>query len=334
MFSWVWPYAFVLVLLPALIWLLTPRAKSLQGLALKVPFFQRLQQIQRVGFGNGLHGHFSWRYLLLILIWLLLVCALAGPQWLGAPITSAQQGRDLVLAIDLSGSMRTPDMIYDGEAMTRIAAVKKVAGDFIAKRAGDRLGLVLFGSRAYLQTPLTFDHKTVQLMLNDATIGLAGERTAIGDAIGLAVKRLMQYPKESRALILLTDGGDNASAVKPLAAAEVAKQQGIKIYTIGIGAESMTVQGVFGPQIVHPTSDLDIDGLKAIAKATGGQFFRAINANALDGIYAKINQLEPTLGDAQTIRPRTPLYPWPLGVAILLSLLLALSYCQCKRSKT
>lgn len=204
--------------------------------------------------------------------------------------------------------------------------MKQVANNFIDNRAGDRVGLIVFGSNAYLQTPLTFDRQTVQDMLNDATIGLAGSQTAIGDALGLAIKRLMQYPAQSRAIVLLTDGGNNAGAVTPLAAAKLAQQEGIKIYTIGIGAEQMMVPGLFGPQMVNPSSDLDIETLQQIASMTGGVFFRAKGGSDLKNIYTSIDKLEPTKGDQQQLRPIKPLYPWPLSLALFLSMLLSWRY--------
>jgi Ca-activated chloride channel family protein len=227
-----------------------------------------------------------------------------------------------MLAVDLSGSMRTPDMIIDGKSYTRIAVVKDVGSKFINQRSGDRVGLILFGSKPYLQTPLTFDRQTVKEMLNDATIGLAGEQTAIGDAIALAVKQLISYPSTSKALILLTDGGNNTGVFDPIDAAKLAQKEHIKIYTIGLGAKQLTIQTMFGPQVINPSSDLDIDSLRQIAQITGGQFFRAEDGNELQNIYTKINSLEPVKSDSATVRPKTLLYPWTLSLALLLSFIL------------
>ncbi len=250
-----WPWAYLLLPLPLLARYLLPIATCFQSAALRVPFFKQIKNLQQTTIT------FHWRVTtprqwLIYSMWLLLIIALSGPQWLGEPVAMPRNGRDLLLAIDLSGSMQTPDMTLHGKSASRLSIVKHVANQFIKNRIGDRVGLIVFGSRAYLQTPLTFDRKTVQNMLSDATIGLAGSQTAIGDAIGLAVKRLMQYPAQSRALILLTDGGNNAGVVTPLATATLAKQEGIKIYTIGIRAEKMVIPGLFGTHVVPPTSDL------------------------------------------------------------------------------
>ncbi len=263
---------------------------------------------------------------LMYAIWFLLVFAAAGPQWLGAPIELSRSGRNLMLALDLSGSMQIPDMEIDDNAVDRLTVVKKVASEFVQKREGDRLGLILFGSRAYLQTPLTFDVKTVQMMLQDATIGLAGTQTALGDAIGLAVKRLMSVPEKNRVLILLTDGASNSGAVSPLQAAELAEQNDIKIYTIGIGANKMIVPGLLGPEVINPSADLDEDTLQKIADLTGGMFFRAKSTRDLARVYKEISKLEPTASDTTIFRPATDYYYIPLAIALLLSMYLVLAY--------
>lgn len=317
-----YPWVFITIVLPFLWRWLLPKISTQDSTALKVPFFERLQHSFANGMESGTQVKTSFLKYCLILIWVLLVVSGAGIQWLGKPLSLPQSGRDLMLAIDLSGSMQTPDMaLGNGQNSSRIEVVKKVATQFIAKRNGDRLGLILFGSRPYLQTPLTFDRQTIQQMLNDATVGIAGTQTAIGDAIGLAVKQIIDYPKESKALILLTDGGNNAGVLDPLKAAELAKQEGIKIYTIGLGAGQMTVQTLFGTQTVNPSSDLDIEGLKQIAAITGGEFFRAEDSAGLERIYATINNLEPIESDKVTVRPITPFYPWTLGAALTLSFL-------------
>ena len=215
------------------------------------------------------------------LAWLLLVAAAARPQNVGETVHLPVTGRSIMLAVDLSGSMQTPDMRSGGHAVSRLAAVKQVAGEFIKHRAGDRLGLILFGDEAYVQVPLTLDRDTVRTLLDEAQIGLAGTQTAIGDAIGLAIKRLRDEPIKNRVLILLTDGASNAGNIDPLKAADLAAQEGVRIYTIGVGAEEMVVPGPFGmPQVVH--SDLDESALRAIAQKTGGRYFRATDVAALE----------------------------------------------------
>jgi Ca-activated chloride channel family protein len=235
-------------------------------------------------------------------------------------------GRDLLLAVDISGSMRSEDMVLDGLQSTRLQMVQAVAGDFIQRREGDRIGLILFGSRAYLQTPLTFDRTTVQTLLNEAEIGLAGKETAIGDAIGLAVKRLRELPATSnRVLVLLTDGANNAGEVDPLRAAELAVQLDLRIYTIGVGADEMMIEGLLGANRINPSADLDEGLLQEIAARTGGRYFRARATQELEQIYQLLNALEPITVDEEVYRPVRELYPWPLGAALVLSALLALA---------
>lgn len=316
-----YPWVFLALPLPWLLRWLLPKVASQAQAALNIPFYQQMQEAMQ-GLHLGVaHGRQQLKLTLFIIIWCLTVLAGSGLQWLGKPVQLPQSGRDIMLAIDLSGSMQTPDMKIDGKYLSRITVVKKVARQFIAKRDGDRLGLILFGSRAYLQTPLTFDRKTVEQMLADASVGIAGSQTAIGDGIGLAIKRLMKYPKDSRALVLMTDGGNNAGVVLPLDAAKKAAELGIKIYTIGLGAKRMVVNSFLGPQVVNPSSDLDVGSLKKIAKLTGGQFFRAESGNALQAIYQELNRLEPVQADKVTLRPVMPLYPYPLGLALFLLLL-------------
>lgn len=319
-----YPWELIALILPIIIYYALPKANQQSSSALKVPFFEQIYQAFASEHSSGKIPAKSKLKYLLGLIWLLVVISGAGIQWLGKPIALPQTGRDLLMTIDLSGSMQTPDMVVNGQAQTRIDVVKQVASQFINNRNGDRLGLVLFGSRAYLQTPLTFDRKTVAQMLNDASLGIAGPQTAIGDALGLSIKQLIDHPKNSKAIVLLTDGGNNSGVMEPLAAAKLAAQEHIKVYTIGLGAEQIAVPSMFGTQIINPSKDLDVDSLKQIAQITGGEFFRAEDAAALANIYAQINQLEPIKSAEITIRPITPFYPWSLGLALILSFILIL----------
>jgi len=205
-----------------------------------------------------------------------------------------------------------------------LVATKSVAGKFIERRQGDRIGLILFGERAYLQTPLTFDRKTVVTLLNESFIGLAGKKTAIGDAIGLAIKRLKDKAAESRVLILMTDGANTAGEVKPLKTAELAARSGLKVYTIGIGADAVVVRSLFGgKRVVNPSRDLDEKTLTAIAEQTGGRYFRARNTEQFEQIYALLDELEPVDQEAQVYRPFEALFYWPLTLALSLVMLLA-----------
>jgi Ca-activated chloride channel family protein len=318
MFNLATSYVFLFLPLPYLVWRYLPPIKNQQVFALKIPFLKRLQEISSRSSQNLLPSFKTPLYFLMA-IWILGLIALAGPQWLGPPIALSQQGRDLMMAIDLSGSMELPDLSPGNQKKTRLDVVKEIADPFIAQRIGDRIGLVVFGSQAYLQAPLTFDRQTIRQMLQDTSIGLAGPQTAIGDALGLALKRLLNSPEQSRAIILLTDGGNNAGTVAPLDAARVAAENHIKIYTIGIGADSMVIPGIFGSQTINPSNDLDLDTLKKMADMTDGKFFRAKNIKELEGIYTAIDKLEPRAGEAAMVRQTTELYPWPLALAVLLS---------------
>lgn len=329
MIEWLWPWALVLAPLPWLVRRLAPPAHS-QDPALRAPFFEQWQHMSEAQQG-GKNTRGALPAIALWLLWLLLLVATARPVWIGEPIELPNSGRDLMLAVDISGSMRIEDMQLGQVVARRIDAVRQLGADFIARRSGDRLGLILFGSNAYVQSPLSFDTSTVKRFLLEAQIGFAGQETAIGDAIGLAVKRLKERPAESRVLILLTDGQDTASSVEPLDAAKLAGNLGIRIYTIGIGADEMTLPGLFGSSFgsrqVNPSAELDEAGLQEIAKITGGQYFRARNPQELANIYQLLDQLEPVEQETATYRPRQALGYLPLLLALAISFLLALRHC-------
>lgn len=326
MIEWIWPWMLLMLPLPLLIRYLWPPARSAQP-ALRAPFYDDWRQMSESQ-GGGVKGQGRVAGFALWLLWLALLVAAARPVWIGEAIELPNSGRDLMLAVDISGSMRIEDMQLGQVMGRRIDAVKQVGSRFIERRKGDRLGLILFGTNAYVQSPLSFDTATVERFLTEAQIGFAGQETAIGDAIGLAVKRLRERPAESRVLILLTDGQDTASSVRPLDAAKLASKLGIKIYTIGIGADEMTLPGMFGSSFgsrqVNPSAELDEEGLQQIAKLTGGQYFRARNPQELANIYAMLDQLEPVEQEAATYRPRQALGYLPLLGALVLSFLLAL----------
>lgn len=317
MLSWQWPYALFLLPLPFIIRFFLQSHDAAAG-AIKVPFYSALESLN-VSSVNSNSSRFI-RAALLWLVWSSLVIALARPTWVGDPINLPQDRRDLMLAVDISGSMQEQDMLVQNQYIDRISAVKEVVGEFVEKRAGDRMGLILFGAQGYLQTPLTHDRQTVKRQLQEAQLGFAGDGTAIGDAIGLAIKRLRGRPADSRILILLTDGA-NTSGTEPLQAADIAAEAEIKIHTIGVGADEKLERSIFGTRRVNPSVDLDEVTLKAIADKTGGQYFRARNPQELNAIYTLLDQLEP-IPEEQTFRPTRSLLHWPLGLGLLLNLLL------------
>ena len=317
-----WPQVLWLALLPALVYYALPPLAGHRQAALRVPQIDDF----RLGDGGGsLPRPRRWRLWLGLLAWLLLVFAASRPQWLGEAVAIPVSGRDLMLAVDLSDSMRTADFFVEGQQVNRLQATQRVASDFIERRRGDRLGLILFGTRAYLQAPLTFDSKTVNRLLDEAVIGLAGERTAIGDAIGLAIKRLDLDSDHSRVLILMTDGANTAGDVTPLKAAELAADRELKIYTIGIGADQEIETSWFGLRRRNPAAQLDEETLRAIAQASGGRYFRARDSQQLEEIYRLIDELEPMPRDAQNLRPAIALFAWPLAASLLIAALLAMS---------
>jgi len=257
----------------------------------------------------------------------LLVIAAARPERIGDELDVPVSGRNLMLAVDLSGSMDQKDFELGNRRVDRLTATKAVASDFISRREGDRIGLILFGEQAYLQVPLTLDRETVKILLLEAFIGLAGEKTAIGDAITLAVKRIYDQSDDGgeQVLVLLTDGANTAGEVEPLKAAQLAQQVGLRIYTIGIGAEQLEVSSVLGGRRrVNPSADLDEETLTGIAEITGGRYFRAKDTAALQDIYRLVDELEPVEEPEAGFRPIKSLYYWPLSGAFVLAALLCL----------
>jgi Ca-activated chloride channel family protein len=317
MIHFAWPWLFLMLPLPWLLRRALPPASPARNAALRVPFPEDLEAVLQKTTPRS--GGRSWALWIAALAWVLLVGATARPQWLGDPVRLPISGRDLMLAVDLSGSMAEQDFHLRGRWVDRLTATKWVAGQFIRRREGDRIGLILFGERAYLQVPLSFDRDTVRTLLEEAEIGLAGKATAIGDAIGLAVKRLRGRAETNRVLVLLTDGANTAGEVGPLEAATLAANQGLRIYTIGIGADARALRDVFGTRRINPSADLDDATLQAIADKTGGRYFRARDLAQLEGIYALLDRLEPTAHEDRHLRPRTSLYPWPLAIAFTLA---------------
>lgn len=312
-----WPWLLVLLPLPWLLKRLAPGTRATDTVAAPVlPIQSRLRGLPGVSSKGA--GRRPWLTVVLALAWALLVIALARPQQVGEATHVPVTGRDLMLAVDISPSMEERDMILRGRPLNRLEALKVVLDDFIRRREGDRLGLLLFGSEPYIQAPLTFDHDTLRTLLSEAGLGMAGRATAIGDAIGLAVKRLRDRPQEHRVLVLLTDGANTAGNLTPEKATEIAADSNVRIHTIGIGSESTIQRGLFGSRRINPSSNLDEALLQDIAGDTGGHYFRARNIEELQGIYQEIDRLEPLELERKSWRPVTELYAWPAGAALVL----------------
>ncbi|MGB2113536.1 MAG: vWA domain-containing protein [Marinobacter adhaerens] len=320
MLNLAWPWALVLVLLPLILKWRKPGAQSVDAPVLPVGhWLSDLPGVSRRGNAVPL-----WQQLLLFLMWTLLVVALARPQHVGEQVQMPVSGRDLMLVVDISPSMDEQDMVLQGRSINRLQAVKRVLDDFISRRQGDRLGLILFGTEPYVQAPLTFDLETVRTLMREAGLGMAGRATAIGDAVGLATKRLRNRPQDQRVVVLLTDGANTAGEITPDKATEIAATASIRLYTIGIGAESMVQRGLLGSRRVNPSRDLDENLLTRMAQQTGGEYFRARSLPELELIYESIDRLEPIELEGKFYRPVTELYVWPAGLAVILWLALFL----------
>lgn len=315
-----WPLMLAALPLPLLVLWLLPRTPERKAGALSLPFFDELVRAGLVSGGGGGGARRGARLAALGLIWALLVLAAARPVYRGAAEPIPTEGREVVLAIDLSASMAQEDMRRSGAPASRLRVVKDVADAFLAARTGDRVGLILFGTRPYIQAPLTFDLNVVRELLGETTVGMVGGSTAIGDAIGLAVKTMREHPAKDRVLILLTDGVNTAGALEPMMAAELARNENVKIHTIGVGSDG----GILMPgQFAANTSDLDEPTLKAVSALTGGRYFRARDEAELLGIYAEIDRMEPAAGEPRYVTPITQLFHLPLGLALVLSMAFA-----------
>lgn len=319
--------AFWLLLLP-LIWrFILPAVKGLHGDALKIPFLSDLQKISSTQgtikpWSGQASMQLSWRAAILWLIWVLLVIAAARPQWVGEPIKLRSESRDILLVTDISTSMLEPDFVLGRQRIDRLTAVKKTAQDFMDKRIDDRVGLILFGTNAYLQAPLTYDRKAVSEILWQTDAGMAGQSTAIGDALGLALKTLKYTPNpERKIVILLTDGENNDGSVSLPQAIKLARDEGVKIYTIGVGSDRAFSASFLGIRIGGGAPGLDEESLKEIAAETKGRYFRAKDTASLEKIYEAIDALEPSQSEGQVIQEVYDWYYIPLILAFLVALI-------------
>jgi Ca-activated chloride channel family protein len=307
-----YPLALLAIPLPLLAWWLLPPQRERVS-ALRVPFFE---QIAAAAGSEARAGAVilrrRWVQLLVaVLVWLLLVAGLAKPEWVGEPIVRVEAARDIMLSIDLSGSMDYVDFPGgDGTDVSRFMAVQRVVDRFVAEREADRIGLIVFGTKAYLQLPFTRDLDTARALVDLMDVGMAGPKTALGDSIGLAIRSFETSEVDDRLLILLTDGNDTASKMTPINAADIAKLNGVEIYTIGIGDTVATGE-----------DRVDFDTLAAIARRTGGEFYNAEDEAALDAVYRRIDQTAAADVRTQSWRPRESLVHWPVGIAVILVLL-------------
>jgi Ca-activated chloride channel family protein len=312
MIEFAWPWAFALLPLPLLAWWLLPPYRERQ-VSVQIPFFADVVKAtgQTPHQGAVILRRSALQVIGASLIWVLLVIAAAHPELVGDPVIRDISTRDLMLAVDISGSMEQQDFrLPDNTMVERLAGVKRIIKDFIARRRSDRIGLIVFGTKAYIQTPFTQDLQTAAELVDDLNVGMAGEQTVIGDAIGIAIKAFDASTSQQKLLILLTDGNDTGSRVPPVHAADIAKQRGVTIYTVGIGNP-------------HASGDnkVDLETLKTMASATGGHFFQAENGAKLETIYADIDRLAPVKIQSYSWRPRTPVFQWPLGVSVIVMLL-------------
>ena len=302
------PWALLLLPLPLLMRLLPAYKESRDSI--KVPFFDKLVELseQSPGTGAMILQRDRVQMVLVAFMWLCLVAAAAKPQWVGPPVEQQKSGRDLMIAVDLSGSMEATDFtLPNGDTVNRLEAVKEVLRELATQRASDRLGLIVFGNAAYLQTPFTDDHLVWQQLLEETEIGMAGPSTVFGDAIGLAIKLFRESDSDNRVLIILTDGNDTGSTVPPVDAAKVAATYDVRIYTIAIG----------DPASVGEEA-LDMKTIARVSEVTGGRDFQALDQAQLDEAYRAIAELEPELYETISFRPKQSLHWLPLGLALAL----------------
>lgn len=309
MYQLEYPWLLALLPLPLLVWWLVPPYRE-QTAAVRIPFFGEVAEAAGVMPTQGsVVPRKNWMQRLLApLCWLLILLALARPQYVEPPITKTEPQRDLMLALDLSQSMETRDFRDpSGQIEPRVDAVKQVVGDFVKRRQGERIGLIAFGDAPYPLVPFTLDHGTVQTMIGGALPGMAGPRTALGDAIGLAIKMFADSKAPEKVLVVLTDGNDTASRMPPDRAADIAKQNKIVIHTVGIGDPN-----------AEGEDKLDTGVLQKIATATGGQYFFGQDQDQLAQIYATLDRITPANQETLSWRPKIELFIYPLGAALVL----------------
>ena len=320
--QWAMPWAFLLLPLPLLMRQLAPYREAQS--AVRVPFFERLLEASQARRERGamIPDRRRSQRILVVLMWLALVVAVAKPQWVGDPVELQKAGRDLMIAVDLSGSMETQDFTNkNGDQVDRLVAVKSVLKRLADERPGDRLGLIVFGNQAFLQSPFTEDHKTWSTLLDETRIRMAGPSTALGDAVGLAIKLFRDADTENRVLLVLTDGNDTGSMVPPIDAARVAASEQIRIYPIAVGDPSAVGEEA-----------IDKDTLSRMADVTGGQAFEALDREQLDEVFQLLDTLEPSVFESVTFRPQVDLHWLPLTLIVFIYVALRLIFGLAARS--
>jgi Ca-activated chloride channel family protein len=313
MFTLSHPWLLLLILLPPVLRLLVPPYREARQ-AIRVPWFQRMAVALQQQPADGAVVSVTRKPELIFLwvLWILIVLALARPQFLEPPVSRILPTRDLMLLVDLSGSMETADFTSSrGDRVDRLTAVKEVLDDFLTRREGDRVGLIVFGNAAFVQVPFTQDLEATRQLLDETAVRMAGPRTAFGDAIGLGITLFERSEVDSRVMIALTDGNDTGSKVPPPQAAKIAKDNDIIIHVIGVGDPTATGE-----------EKLDEEILAEVASTTGGRYFHADDREQLAEIYGELDRIDSREVEAESYRPRTDLFQWPLAAFTVLALLL------------
>lgn len=305
------PFALALLPLPWLIWRFLPPVRE-KVTALRFPFFRRIVEAAGADPREGavVLARSRVQMAAALAVWALVVVALAQPERVGQPVEMTRAARDVVLAIDISGSMDARDFPgEDGKPLQRLEAVRNVVKEFVTGRDGDRMALIVFGSKAYVQAPLTEDLTTILDLLDRTQVGMAGPHTALGDSIGLAIRTFEASEIEDRLMILLSDGSDTASRMSPVNAAEIAAGDGVEIFTIGVGDPEASGE-----------NRVDLVALQDIARRTGGAYFFAADESALTSVYDRVDAMAPRITETLSFRPRKSLAHWPMGLAVLIAL--------------
>ena len=308
--TFAFPWALFLIPIAWLVRIVVPPRRT-PRIAVRVPFGKRIEQAFQNESMVVRSSRNHRRLFVLSFIWLLVVFAIARPQWLEPPLTKELPTRDLLLLVDLSGSMQQEDFVdAAGSKIDRLNAVKEILGEFLLRRDGDRVGLVVFGDAPFLQAPFSADLGLSRRLLDETAIGMAGPRTALGDAIGLGITLYEQSDAPAKTIIALTDGNDTKSQVPPIEAARVAAERGIRIHTVAIGDPTTVGE-----------DKLDEDALRSVASTTGGSYFFAADRLQLAGIYDTLDRIETRKVDVISHRPKQDLFYWPLILALALSML-------------